>query len=214
MKLQAEKYNVAWFRLAECVSRREKERALGVYRLLSHSFDEKALAAQLYADLLLCFEDQQGAIESYKEAAQLYQKAEKMIESAAIYEHLVFLSPDEKEYLFALLEVYKSLGLTFKMVEHAKALLDENKIDLGIELSEMLNGHIKPADTAHLQKDIVFALLKTKGVSEDKVMNQIQYTVDSIVSVDEGLLLQEFLSELKAVNSRYYTKVCAYLEKK
>jgi hypothetical protein len=33
---QVDKHTIAWFKIAECVSRGEKERALGVYRLLSH----------------------------------------------------------------------------------------------------------------------------------------------------------------------------------
>ena len=42
-------YSVAWFKLAEFVTRKEKERAFGVYRLLSHSIADRAFAAQLEA---------------------------------------------------------------------------------------------------------------------------------------------------------------------
>ena len=55
--LPSDKYNVAWFKLAECVARGEKEKALGVYRLLVHSLDEPAFIRQLEGDLLLAFKD-------------------------------------------------------------------------------------------------------------------------------------------------------------
>ena len=67
------KYNIAWFKLADCVSRGEKERAFGVYRLLSHSLDDQALARQLEGDLLLAFQDD-GAVDKYREAVNLYKQ--------------------------------------------------------------------------------------------------------------------------------------------
>jgi len=90
-QMSDEKYSIAWFRLAECVSRGQKERALGVYRLLSHSIDDPALAIQLKADLLWTFNDPQ-AVELYVEAAQAYQKAERLQQAAAVYEHVLDLS--------------------------------------------------------------------------------------------------------------------------
>ncbi len=59
------KYTIAWFKLAECVSRGEKERALGVYRLLSHSLDDSALVCQLEGDIFLSFNDKQQAVTNY-----------------------------------------------------------------------------------------------------------------------------------------------------
>ena len=72
-----DKYNVAWFTLAECVARGEKVRALGVYRLLAYSIDDSAFRRQLEGDILLAFQDKDDAIVKYKEAAFLYQKAGK-----------------------------------------------------------------------------------------------------------------------------------------
>ena len=40
---------------SQCVARKEKERALGVYRLLSHSFDDLAFARQLEGDIFSFF---------------------------------------------------------------------------------------------------------------------------------------------------------------
>ena len=82
--LPANKYNIAWFKLAECVSRGEKERALGVYRLLSHSLDDEAFVYQLEGDILLAFGDSLGAIQRYVYALQTYKRYTRFVEAAAI----------------------------------------------------------------------------------------------------------------------------------
>ena len=61
----SQKYSIAWFKLAECVGRKEKERALAVYRLLSHSIGDEALTTHLEGDILLSFDDD-VAIAKYK----------------------------------------------------------------------------------------------------------------------------------------------------
>ena len=48
------------------------------------------IAKQVEADLLLFFEES-SAIDSYLEAAQMYQKKNKLAQATAIYEHLVLL---------------------------------------------------------------------------------------------------------------------------
>lgn len=116
MKREANtKYTIAWFKLAECVSRGEKERALGVYRLLSHSFDDQAYAQQLEADLLLAFKDQKNAVEKYRQAAKCYKKEGRKFEAAAVYEHLRILQPKENSYRKQLIDLYKELNITSKV---------------------------------------------------------------------------------------------------
>jgi tetratricopeptide (TPR) repeat protein len=108
--LPSDKYNVAWFKLAECVARGEKEKALGVYRLLVHSLDEPAFIRQLEGDLLLAFKDY-AAVDKYVAAAELYQKSKKISEAAAVYEHIVVLAPEPEYHVAKLIELYQALGL-------------------------------------------------------------------------------------------------------
>ena len=75
-QVPSDKYNIAWFKLAEFVSRGEKERALGLYRLLTHSFDDRALTYQLEGDLLLSFNDD-SAQDRYRKAAEEYRQSER-----------------------------------------------------------------------------------------------------------------------------------------
>jgi len=106
----SDKYSVAWFKLAECVTRGEQERAFGVYRLLAHSFEDKAFALQLAGDLYLAFSDSASAVAKYEMAAQLYQESGRTGEAAAVYEHLYTISPAEKRYKEAAQVARASVG--------------------------------------------------------------------------------------------------------
>ncbi len=118
------KYTIAWFKLAECVSRGEKERALGVYRLLSHSLDDSALVCQLEGDIFLSFNDNQQAEIHYYQAAQLYKKDNRILESAAVYEHLLTIQPEDKKYRTVIINLYNQLNIQSKVREHVIFLVD------------------------------------------------------------------------------------------
>ncbi|HAU30428.1 MAG: hypothetical protein UV79_C0003G0029 [candidate division TM6 bacterium GW2011_GWF2_43_17] len=65
--------SIAWFKLAELVKRGERERALSVLRLLSHSITDKAFVALLEAELFYLLRDER-AKEACTRAIGLYQK--------------------------------------------------------------------------------------------------------------------------------------------
>jgi len=210
--IQSEKHNLAWFRLAECVSRGEKERAMGVYRLLSHSLGDDALAAQLKADLYLCFNDDQ-AVKKYLEAANLYKNSKKTIEAIAVYEHLLVLQPDNQRYLFELVNLYRELGMAFKVVDHINELIKNKKIDTAIELTSKISPSIKCDDLADLRINLIIGLISLDKVPEEKIMDQIKFAVEELISVKDESLMQKFLSELKTLRSDYYKKACGYISK-
>lgn len=89
-----DKYTIAWFKLAECVAKGEKEKAFGVYRLLKHSLEDQAYAYQLEGDLLSAFGDEKAA-EKYAHAARLYYHNNQHKEAVALYEELILLTPHE-----------------------------------------------------------------------------------------------------------------------
>ncbi len=117
-QMSSETYNIAWFRLAECVSRGEKERALGVYRLLAHSIDDRAFSKQLEADLYLSFNDKEVAQQKYRDAAHLYQQTGRLFEAAAVFEHLLTLDADSEFYRASVIDLYSQLGQLEKMAAH------------------------------------------------------------------------------------------------
>ncbi len=117
------KYCIAWFKLAECVSRKEKERAFGVYRLLTHSIGDEALATQLEGDLLLSFDDViLVAIAKYKQAVELYQKQERFAPAIGICEHIIMLQPQDIWTLKKLVDLYQKMGIESKLQEVKKKL--------------------------------------------------------------------------------------------
>ena len=176
-QVSSDKYNVAWFRLAECVSRGEKERALGVYRLLSHSLDDPALVVQLEADILWAFNDKQ-ALEKYQEAAELYKKDQRMLEAASVYEHLITMKQESVEYLGNLIELYDHLSFDQKGFccheQMVFALLKDKE-----SLPEKIVLHIKKAIEGFMQhnktKELQQFLSKLQVVHENYYQEAIRY---------------------------------------
>ncbi len=80
-------HNVAWFKLAEFIVRKEKERALSVFKLLVHSITDQAFTNQLEGDILLAFDDA-GALDRYHTAAHLYKQDHNYQKAIAVYEHV------------------------------------------------------------------------------------------------------------------------------
>lgn len=91
--LPSEKFNIAWFKLAEFVGRKDKERAFTLFRLLVHALPDAAFVAQLEGDLLLAFKDERAA-ELYKRAALMYEEAGRVSDATAVYERMQYLRPD------------------------------------------------------------------------------------------------------------------------
>lgn len=106
----AAKSSVAWFRLAECVNRKERERAFQLYRLLIHSFDDNtAFLKKLEGDMWFEF-DLSQSLKCYATAADTYKKNNNYYESYIIYKKLSELVPDNLTYKQALEEVLQYLS--------------------------------------------------------------------------------------------------------
>lgn len=138
--LPSDKYNVAWFKLAEFVARGEKERALGLYRLLVHSFDDSALAYQLQADLLWSFQDPQ-AFSLYQKAAEVYLQSGKTLQAAALFEHLLSIRPcyryyiDQLEQLYLGINAREQLALLYQDIVIAAIGVDDDLIEKYLDLA-------------------------------------------------------------------------------
>ena len=113
--------------MAQLVTRKEKEKALGLYNLLSYSLGNKAYALQVEADLLLALEENEDAMNKYQQAAFLYKKEKNLVLATSIYEHLRNLEPNNSNFLCTLVELYARLDWTEKIEERFNDLLDYYK---------------------------------------------------------------------------------------
>ncbi len=211
-----DKYNVAWFTLAECIARGEKVRALGVYRLLSHSIDDMAFRRQLEADILLAFQDKDDAIVKYKEAAFLYKKNGKYLEAVAVYEHLRDLDPEKIEYISSLIELYTQLRINSKVTTNLKLLFEVQLHKLDFEMAEQtlseLDSCASQSQTAHQHQQISFALMHDHYHNQDQVLKHIKAAVCGFLQGDDNRALQKFLSSLEALNPSYAIDACKYAQ--
>ncbi|MGC2310457.1 MAG: hypothetical protein WA432_02455 [Candidatus Babeliaceae bacterium] len=119
--IPAEKSNIAWFKLAEFVMRKEKERALGVYRLLEHSFHNEAFAKQLEADLLAAFHDEK-ACEKYQKTAHLYEQKEQYIQALIMYEKTLTFSL-QLAIISKIIHLANKIHLMNKLFHYAKLFI-------------------------------------------------------------------------------------------
>jgi tetratricopeptide (TPR) repeat protein len=210
--IPTDKYNVAWFKLAECVSRGEKERALGVYRLLSHSFEDAAFAAQLQGDIFLAFDDKKGAAEQYAHAARLYISTNRLLQAAAIYEHLLTLDPGESSHYTTLIELYVQNDMPLRLVPHLQSLalmyLNKGLLEQAVALFDAHNDR-DVSSAVLVRKQLVFALLDNDFIAPALVIPQVIKTIDEL-RLQNPESIEQFLADLERVNSVIAARALAY----
>lgn len=213
MKQESAKHTVAWFKIAEFVSRGEKERALALYRLLAHAIDDPAFVQQLEGDILLSFNDD-AAFEHYAVSAQLYAKQGKSSEAAAVYEHLITLAPASDEKLQTLIDLYKQLpkvsrtyGATqlllrnlmsrgqFEKVSTALQQLDEVALDFGM-----------------IHQELVAAWLNEENPPTEPLKLHVKKIIDFYFQAKQQKALQTFLMTLKMLHALLYQEACFYMQ--
>ncbi|MCB9493494.1 MAG: hypothetical protein H6679_04445 [Epsilonproteobacteria bacterium] len=121
-KQGGERTSVAWFALSNLIARKEKEKALNVFRLLAHSFDDRAYTLQIEGDILWHLDDYDQSIERYKKAAFLYQKEKRLINAIAIYEHMLSMNEHNDEILAQLIYFYLLADLQDKFEQRFELL--------------------------------------------------------------------------------------------
>lgn len=213
----SDKYNVAWFKLADCIARGEKERALGVYRLLAHSFDDPAMSCQLHADILLSFQDHKAAMAKYKEAAVLYQENNRLLEAAAVYEHLVTLDPDHALYRTQLIDLYQQLRITSKVQDYVSALV-EHMLEHGdwskaIEMVRQYDTAGGSEFAAKLHENLVLALIPIKEILPDTRAYHAQKAVTAWSESGNMRALEIFLEKLKEMDKQLHKYATACVSK-
>lgn len=127
MKQIERQKSISWFKLAEFVERGEKERALGIYKLLALSIHDLAFTYQLEGDILLAFDDQQ-ATTKYLQAAEHYIKQNNFNAAIGTLNHLAILTPTNLVAWEMLSELYLKHFLS-KIMIHLRNLVNYKQFD-------------------------------------------------------------------------------------
>lgn len=210
-----DKYTIAWFKLAECVAKGEKEKAFGVYRLLMHSLEDQAYAHQLEGDLLGAFQDER-ATEKYAYAAQLYLQNRRFKESAALYEELIFLDPTNARYLQQLIAIYKEhknkelfktkmhklFGQLLEQGIYEKALIIINDIKVVSETTLIVS---------YFQQ-LIERCIHDPAFCADKARHILYDSLDFIIKQDDTLL-NSYLLFMEQSSGKWHTIASDYLKK-
>lgn len=212
----SDKYNIAWFKLAEYASRGEKERAIGIYKLLVLSFDDVAFSYQLEGDLLMLFQDE-TALEKYIRASILYIKENRFIQAAGIYEHLTTLKPENEEYLNKLIEIYENLNIEKNKIFTKKRLckihIKNNKLSDALEILKQIEEQTNDDDLAEIYESLSIQMIKIKCFDKEIIIQYLKKSVDLHFNNNNHKLLQEMLIKLEALDSSYYSTIIQYLRR-
>jgi len=212
-QIPSDKYNVAWFTLAECVSRGEKVRAISLYRLLAHSIKDNAFTSQLKGDLLLAFRDD-SAVDLYEEAAELYIKDNRQLEAAGVFEHLHILNRSNCRYIRSLIKLYHVLRIESKVAIYIlklfEALHENNNFEHAYDSIAQLEQACS-FGCGTVQRKFILHLLQKKAKMSD-VLELGKKLIESFYLDGLHEKLQEFLSEIEKINEDYYLIIFEHFE--
>ena len=209
-----DKYTIAWFKIADYVSRGEKERALGMYKLLSHSIDNEALRMQLEGDILWTFHDR-AAEESYYKAAQLYEKEGNNHAAVCVYEHLLLLS-QVVEYYYAILALYKKLNNKAYLEKHLTSLI--NTLDLEKDYQSMIQildeykDYISSESNINFYDKLIIIQAQQGVFLSKKIQEQIEAVVEAYKESEDYEKISSLYTKLKALHDDYATYMSMFIE--
>jgi hypothetical protein len=196
-------YSIAWFKLAECVLRGEKERALALFRLLTHTLDDVALALQLEGDILTAFHDSK-AVEKYEQAALWYKKSNKLQQAMALWQMLHQCAPYKIEYMQELIAVYVQLNLKDNINEIMYKLVtllhERDSIKLLNQYIQQLADTVGWKATDILLRSAVHSL-KMHNELASSVVEYIEETIGLLLSYAQRDSVKAFIMQLEELDA-------------
>lgn len=210
--LSSGSYNIAWFKLADFVSRGEKERALNVYKLLMHSIQDEAFAYQLEGDILLSFQDYK-AIDRYKVAANLYKKNGNYQKAIAVCEQSLSLKEDMSQFE-DLLYMYELIGDQVKILHtyfrYAALAVQTNNIEQLIDRLAMYKASYQDVFIAELYGYTFLAFLM-HNPTHLTIEEYLFMTLKLYIEHEKDCQLTRFMAKLKVSSELFYQKAQIFL---
>lgn len=206
-------YTIAWFSLAEYVSRGEKQRTLGLFRLLSHSLGDPAYVVQLEGDILYAFRDQ-DAEKKYVQAAKLYSEQGKIVYAIALYEQLIALSPTNMMYRYYLITMVKNTSYALAAVHHVCVLCNEYIITKQYHKAfELICNYPLSASLVEVVEQLLIVAL-TDNYCHDIWYTSMYVIVDYWVENNQDSEITRFSQCIKALNHQAYQALYDYLQQR
>lgn len=209
-----ERQNIAWFKLAEFVTRGEKERALSLFRLLTHSFGDRAFIKKLEAEILASFDDEQ-AFSEYIQAAHLYRNNGQSVEAVSIYETLIIFQPERAEYCEKIITLFEELGHKEKMTQYQKHLctlfLTQGRVDKAITVFEKMDS-IDDVEKLSFLQMIVLNAIKNRYPQQVIITSYLHRVLEGLLRFAGETELNRFLTSLQALNAVWHKDALTYLK--
>ncbi len=214
-RISSDKYTVAWFKLSEVIARGEKERALGMYRLLAHSLNNSAFAKQLEGDILFFFNDN-AAHDKYNEAVTLHINCGRYAQATMIYEHLLCIGAELSVKQFKdLISWHSRLKQQDKAQYYAELLItdltqkkDWQEIEQLLILLDSLN--VSDSWLCTIKQRIVENVVQAQ-VDADTALCFITGFVNTLIAANNAHTLHQLLTYLRTTNTHYYEKACEHI---
>ncbi|MFZ5954626.1 MAG: tetratricopeptide repeat protein [Candidatus Dependentiae bacterium] len=214
-QVSSDKYTIAWFKLAECVARGEREKALGVYRLLSHSIDDPAYTLQLEADILWTFNDYETAISKYHESAVMYKAQQKYSQAFSVWEQILLLVPDHIPTLETVVALSLELKEYTKLKSYSELLYQvyetQHSYEKLINLVETIEPYISLSEQITWYRKTVLLVIHQIPEATEMVNKILRKTID-LIHRDNSEQLSLFVSTIKSISERYYQETVWYLQ--
>jgi tetratricopeptide (TPR) repeat protein len=212
-------YSIAWFKIADCVMRGEKERALGVHRLLAHSLDDEAVASQLEGDIMFACGDIDRALQAYNDAAEKYNVLKKYEQAAGVYEHMLLLKSTDTLLYSALLRVYSAAGIMQQLVRITVLYIEFLKNSTDTTLMKKVVEEVMLGLNSSVQVVLARQLLELSFLETEEMVLFQRYLVTIVIkayreSADQ-LKIQDFIEYLRQHKLQLfayaldYTKTCS-----
>ncbi len=212
--LSSDKFNVAWFKLAEFVGRKEKERALGIYRLLIHSLPGEALRLQLEGDLLIAFNDLK-ALACYSKAADSYEKEGKLREAIGVYEHCLCMTTASLEYILPLIRLYSMLGHESKIIHYMKMAI---RLFIAKHDFEAAYSFFEASPLSHSFRIVLLEFLISSalqsGICSSTALAKPLAELLNCYQDNTSKNITSFMESLQHANPEAYAFACNYLMQK
>lgn len=212
MQKESERSSIAWFRLEEFVARRERERALSVYRLLGYSWNDDAYSLKLGADLMRAFQDFERAMALYQESASAYEQMDRIAAAAFVYERALSMPVQGCTHAaLKMVALFDLLNLQFKIAQHCSLVIEHLLVNSDPEAARrvIMQWAFSPETAARLLERLVLIAIQMKQHRKWHEYLVAAYVTDFH---EQDAYIVPFMHQLERLDGALYKFACTQKE--